>query len=270
MVTNWGSWITRFGLDGFREDTVRHAPQSFWHRFNAAMHQLSKKPFFTVGEVSYHDPAKIAPYFENAGLDSAFDFPMFETLNRVCAKGEPMTKLAARFAEDKVYKDARMVSPFLDNHDEVRFATTAGGDERKIRLGLAALITMRGIPSLTWGTEVGLLGGKDPDNRHDMPFGQAPALRAYTKQLLGLRRDHAAFRRGWQATLFADEHVIAYRRQAPGSHAVVILNNADHAVTRHIPNPGNRWVDALDGTRYGRSLEVKLAPFQARILLPRT
>ncbi|MDB5099198.1 MAG: alpha-amlyase [Cyanobacteria bacterium RYN_339] len=269
MIKGWGSWITRFGLDGFREDTVRHAPMAFWHDFNAKMHATSRTPFFTVGEVSYHDPRKIAPYLRDAGLDSAFDFPMFETLNRVCAKGESMTKLAARFAEDKAYTDARMLSPFLDNHDEVRFATTAKGDERKIRLGLAALLTMRGIPSLTWGTEVGLQGGADPENRHDMPFGQNPALRAYTKQLLGLRREHAAFRRGWQATLYADDQVIAYRRQAPGSHAVVVLNNADHAVTRHIPNPGARWVDALDGTRYGRSLDVTLAPYQARVLLPR-
>jgi alpha-amylase len=267
MVQSWGSWITRFKLDGFREDTVRHAPASFWHSFNAKMHAMAKGPFFTVGEVSYHDPAKIAPYFQNAGLDSAFDFPMFETLNRVFAKGEPMTKLAARFAEDKVYADARMLSPFLDNHDEVRFMTNAGGDERKLRVGLAALLTMRGIPSLTWGTEVGLAGGADPDNRRDMPFGQNPALRAYTRQLLQLRRQHAAFRRGSQQTAFVDEHVIAYRRQAPGSQALVVLNNGDRPLTCRLPVSG-RWHDALDGSSARPATGVRLGPYQARVYLP--
>lgn len=267
MEASWGSWITRFKLDGFREDTVRHAPASFWHHFNATMHAVAQRPFFTVGEVSYHDPAKIAPYFQNAGLDSAFDFPMFETLDRVCAQGEPMTKLAARFEEDKRYADARMLSPFLDNHDEVRFATRAGGDERKIRLGLAALLTIRGIPSLTWGTEVGLLGGKDPDNRHDMPFGQNPALRAYTRQLLHLRRQYDTFRRGSQETVFVDDHVIAYRRHAPGSTALVVLNNGTRPVTRRIP-VGGRWKDALDGSKAWPTAGVRLAPMQARVYLP--
>lgn len=64
---------------------------------------------------------------------------------------------------------------FLDNHDVPRFASElpAGTSdevvERLSALAEGALLTLPGIPQLTWGDGIGMRGGADPDNRHDMP-----------------------------------------------------------------------------------------------------
>jgi alpha-amylase len=277
----WTAWQTRTGIDGFRVDTVRHVPIAFWHRFNQAVDQAAPDRAFTVGEISYHDPAKLPPYLGEGGFDSAFDFPMLETLRDVFAKDGSFALLSARLKQDALYADPRMLSPFLDNHDEDRFLTVARGDERKLRLALACLATMRGIPSLYYGTEVGMTGGHDPDNRKDMAWGRNPALTAYVRQLFALRKATPALRRGAMAELYSDRTGYAFARGAGAQGVLVALNNADAPRTLRVPV--SRVLGWKDGTALsdrlkpqealafrvrGGTVAVTLGPRQARVLMP--
>src|SRR5207302_1388663 len=77
----------------------------------------------------------------------------------------------------------------LDNHDTGRFASEAGNlapDElqRRLRLGLLALLTLPGIPQLYTGDELGILGGNDPDNRRDMPAWCSTTPRKWARRAL--------------------------------------------------------------------------------------
>lgn len=271
MEDAWGTWVTRDHVDGFRLDTVRHVPMAFMHHFLGTMHALAKGPFYTVGEVSFHDPHRVAPYLDGAGLDASFDFPMFETLGQVFAKGGRMTLLADRLAQDKLYSDPSHLAPFLDSHDEVRFLTAAGGDEKKLRLALACLLTLRGTPCLTWGTEVGITGGADPDNRHDMPWPKAlPPLWHYTSQLVHLRRATPALAHGTQRTLAVGDHAIAYERAAGSQRAIVALNNGAVATTLTVPGAG-AWRDLLGGagaTASHGKLTLQVPAMGAVVLVP--
>ncbi|MCB0683565.1 MAG: alpha-amylase, partial [Saprospiraceae bacterium] len=60
---------------------------------------------------------------------------------------------------------------FLDNHDLSRFYSVIGEDLRKYKSGIAFLLTMRGIPSIYYGTEILMKNFKDPDGkvREDFP-----------------------------------------------------------------------------------------------------
>jgi glycosidase len=65
-------------------------------------------------------------------------------------------------------------------------------------------LTLRGIPQLYYGDEIGMPGGADPDNRHDFPGGwsgdpknafttdgrtqQQQQIFSYVQKLLRLRR----------------------------------------------------------------------------------
>jgi alpha-amylase len=268
-------WIRHTGVDGFRLDTVRHVPIPFWQHFNERMHQTQKN-FFLTGEVSYHDPKRVAPFLWQAGLDSAFDFPMFETLTDVFAKGQSMRLLHDRLLEDIEYPHPEMLSPFLDSHDEDRFLTTAGNDERKLRLALVCLLSMRGVPMIYYGTEVGMQGGHDPDNRKDMAWGQNPALHDYTRKLLHLRQELAPLRRGKTVEWLADEQVYAFSRVLGNDEVLVVLNNGNKAQTRvlHVAlgsgmRDGDRLVDRLAVhhlTVASSLIRLSLEPKQAEIL----
>jgi hypothetical protein len=64
----------------------------------------------------------------------------------------------------------------VDNHDLPRIVSLCGGDLEKTKQALSFLFAMRGIPSITWGTEVGLDGAKEPENRQSMRFVAHPLV----------------------------------------------------------------------------------------------
>ncbi|HEY9857384.1 MAG TPA: alpha-amylase family glycosyl hydrolase [Stenomitos sp.] len=272
------SWADRLDLDGFRIDALKHVPQSFWSQFTSAAHAKKGPGFLTLGEILHGDPNVVASYQRNGKFDSLFDFPLYYTLTDVFAKGGSMRKLGDRFAQDGTYPDASMLSPFLDNHDVPRFLSQAGGDLNKLRLALACVLTVRGIPMLYYGTEVGMAGAQEPDNRRDMAWGANEPLRGYVKNLLAIRKGSPALQHGRQLEMWQDEDVYAYSRQADGDEAIVVLNNDPTSQSRTIPlraesrlTDGTTLVDALTGqtvTVAGRRFGVTLAGKQARIFVP--
>ncbi|MCV5941072.1 alpha-amylase family glycosyl hydrolase, partial [Escherichia coli] len=58
----------------------------------------------------------------------------------------------------------------LDSHDTARFLTLVNGDEKKMKIALALLMTYVGAPCIYYGSEVGLEGSFDPDNRRCFPW----------------------------------------------------------------------------------------------------
>ncbi len=276
MEDEWAAWIPRADLDGFRLDTVRHVPLAFWNRFSKAIHERAGKPFFLVGEVSYHDARKLPPYMTEGGLDSLFDFQLFGTMRDVFARGKSAKLLSETLKLDALYPDAGMLAPFIDSHDEVRFITEAGGDERRLRLALAFLMGLRGIPTLYYGTEVAMPGGKDPDSRRDMAWGTNPEMLAYTQRLIALRKELMPLRRGTQTELFADDQVYAFARHLDGDEVLVVVNASDRPLTRDLAmrkgsrltegtKLANRLASDTAIVRKGR-LTLNLKPFEAKIL----
>jgi glycosidase len=66
MIEIYGSWIDRFGIDGFRIDTARHVNAELWQKFVPAMLERAKAKginnFHIFGEVATgdYDPALLA------------------------------------------------------------------------------------------------------------------------------------------------------------------------------------------------------------------
>lgn len=278
LTNTYLGWAQTLGLDGFRIDAVKHVPVSFWQSFISATHQKRGDSFLTLGEVLNGDPNYVAGYQNRAKFDSLFDFPLYYTFDEVFAKGGSMRKLGDRFAQDGAYADASMLSPFLDNHDVPRFLTRAGGDIGKLKLALACVLTIRGIPMLYYGTECAMAGGDDPDNRRDMTWGAHDDVRGYVHDVLAARRRSSALRHGRQLEMWQDDDVYAYLRQAPDSEAIVILNNDPSSQARTLPlraecrmTDGTRVIDQISGAAFTvqhHQLTVTVPGKQALILLP--
>lgn len=275
LVDTYLGWADKLDLDGFRVDALKHAPKSFWKHLNTSSHQAEGQGFMTLGEILHGDAGVVSSYQRDGKFDSLFDFPLYYTMTDVFAKGASMRRLGDRFAQDALYPDASMLSPFIDNHDVPRFLSQAGGDVAKLKLALACVLTVRGMPMLYYGTEVALAGGAEPDNRRDMTWGANEGMRQYTKKLLAARKASTALRRGRQLEMWQDDQVYAYLRHAQDDEAVVALNNDDHAQHRLVPlraesklKDGAVLVDQLTGDRVtvkGGKIQVALAAKQARI-----
>jgi glycosidase len=145
----------------------------------------------------------------------------------------------------------------LDNHDVPRFMEEFPAEmspetvHDRYKLALTTLLTLPGIPQLTYGNEVGMYGGADPDNRRMMPdwafepdldepdhsgFVHKPgAVWAHLQRLIELRRQFPALARGdyeeiWRQRDAESPNVWAFVRkmEEPDTGTIlVVLNNGD-------------------------------------------
>lgn len=284
MVDVWTRWAVRTGVDGYRVDTVKHVPKGFWSKFNTALASRTKSDFLLLGEVLNGDAGYVGAYTREGRFDTVFDFPMYFTLQDVFAHGKSMRRLGDRLRQDGAYADAELLSTFVDNHDVPRFMSSAGGDERKLRLALSFILTARGIPCIYYGTENAMAGVSEEENRADMQFGANPRLNAYVKKLTSLRRELAPLRRGRMLEMWQDDQIYAFSRLGgsarSGDEVVVALNNADQE--RRVTMPlrqesqlknGTVLLDRLGSARAtveGRNLTLVLPAKQAMVLVPQT
>jgi glycosidase len=251
LIQNAMWWIETANLDGIRLDTFPYVGRAFWHDFHAALH--SAYPHLTtVGEVFNRDP-EVTSFFAggephngiDTGLDTPFDFPVYFALRDVLTQDKPMTELATVLRQDSLYPHPERLVAFIGNHDTTRFFTEANGSVLKQKLALGLLLTLRGTPQIYSGDEIGMEGGKDPDNRHDFPGGFAGDAHdaftsagrsateqdvfAWTSGLLALRASHPALQTGLEQNLFADENGFAFVRTPDAAGC-----SADHSTERFL------------------------------------
>lgn len=278
LIGVYKDWI-KTGADGYRVDTVKHVPLSFWTTFNQALHQAGGKSFFLLGEMLHGDANTVAKYQSTGGFDSLFDYPLYYKIKEVFAYDGSMRKLGSQFALDGTYQNAMQMSPFIDNHDLPRFLHVANGNEAKLKLATAFIATIRGIPCIYMGTEVGMTGGDDPENRKDMAWNTNKTMLEYTRKLFTLRQSSAALRGGIQLEMWQDDKIYAFARKKGTDEAVVVLNNNTQTETREIPlrtestlKDGTVLEDRLNGgtvTVQNRKITVQTAGKTARVFLPR-
>jgi alpha-glucosidase len=127
----------------------------------------------------------------------------------------------------------------LCSHDTARILRILHGDKELLRLAVALLMTYPGVPCIYYGDEIGLDGGRDPDNRRTMPWDENEwdtDLRGYYQRLIDLRRTLPALIGGGFQMLHASDGLIAFQRQSPEQRLIFIgYRDSDTAQNVAIP-----------------------------------
>ncbi len=260
FVNNIVDWIEETGIDGIRMDTVKHVEKKFWYFFKSYVkgkyHNIT-----LIGEDLEYDVGKIAQYQKDHDFDTLFNFPLCNKIKESFIYNAGMTQLARPRLNDNesegildmdaYYTNANRLVNLLDNHDlSKRFMTEIldyyGHWDRWLalkifKLALSFLFTNRGIPQIYYGTEIGLEGYADPDNRRFMPwkniFGDQPGLEPlshcqeqkgiflHLKQLIKIKKENESLAWGYQFTLYSDHFVYAFMREYRGNIIVIVINN---------------------------------------------
>jgi neopullulanase len=188
FIEIYGSWIDRFGIDGFRIDTAKHVNPEFWQAFVPAMLARANAKgipnFHIFGEVATQDidPALLARWTRIAGLPANLDMAFASAVVQATSGKIGTDQLARLFEDDALYQGgeqaALQLPTFLGNHDFGRYAMFVKqlnpgiGEEElldRVMLGQAMLLTLRGVPVIYYGDEQGFVSdGNDQLAREDM------------------------------------------------------------------------------------------------------
>jgi glycosidase len=298
-------WTETFDADGVRIDAVPLMPRLATRRMALSLRtsHAPQEALFSIGEV-YTGPGaggtdSIRYFLGPDGLHGAFDFPLAWALRSAIAHdngdfGDVEATLA--YTETSLQGSGAVLGRMVDNHDMQRFLTEASGQAAadawenpapqptetapydKLRVALALVLTLPGLPVLYYGDEVGLAGGSDPDNRRVLPADAALSLSQQhvletTRRLGQLRACSAALRSGDRKAFLATKTSYGFTRAAASDAAVVLLSTASEAAQIVPPLeavPPGTYVDAFTAEPFeiGGGAPIPVAPTSFRILLP--
>jgi glycosidase len=284
-------WAEVSGLDGFRVDTFPYVARKFWANWHAGLHRIY--PYLTtIGEVFHPDPS-VTSFFAggvrrydgiDSGLSTVFDFPMFFALRDVLLEKSPVGRIADVLRHDSLYPHPEMLVPFFANHDVPRFASAEGSSPAKLKLAFGLTLTLRGIPQIYYGDEIGMPGEGDPDNRRDFPGGwigdsndaftpsgrtrEQQEIFSYVQSLLKLRREHPALRGGRLWHLASDDSSYVFLRESEEERLVVAFNNADQPREFRIPVNETPARGAADLTIIFGEAKAELGGKEIRMTMP--
>ena len=217
-------WLN-LGADGFRLDVADELPDAFIAALKKRLRQL-RPDALLMGEVWEDASNKVAydtrrRYFVDGELDSIMNYPFRKAILdfvRGYDGGEGLANTVMTIAENYPRQVLLANMNLLGTHDTPRILTALMDDfdgsreelaQRKLsaaqweegirRLKLATFLqyALPGSPSVYYGDEAGMEGGKDPFNRRTYPWGREnPALIAHFRYLGQLRKNLPAFRDG--------------------------------------------------------------------------
>ncbi|MBP6128414.1 glycoside hydrolase family 13 protein [Flavobacterium sp.] len=276
-------WIEYADLDGFRVDTYSYNDKAGIAKWTKAI--TDEYPYFNiVGEVWMHDQAQISYWQKdspiakiqnyNSYLPSVMDFTLHDVFGNVFNEDNPnwndgMIKFYENFVNDFLYDNPNNLLIFAENHDTNRFNQNYKNDVNKYKMAMTILATMRGIPQLYYGSEIGMAGDKgkgDADIRQDFPGGWASdknnafttsgrtAEQAkyfdFTAKVFNWRKSKSVIHNGKLMHYLPDNNVYVYFRYNDTESVMVVVNNSKEKQTLKL----DRFKESLASYSSGKDI----------------
>ena len=251
VVAHW----MKLGADGFRLDVADELPDEFIRLLRRRIKAINPDALL-LGEVWEDASAKIAynrrrTYFTAGELDSVMNYPFRTAIIdyvRGHDGGAALKETVMSIVENYPPEVVQCNMNLLGTHDTPRILTALVDDfngtreemsKRHLsrnqfdiaydRLLMAAFLqyTLPGSPSLYYGDEAGMEGGRDPFNRRPYPWGRENTeILDHFRHLGKLRREHPAFRLGDIRFFQAGDRHIGFTRSYAGKTYRVCCNRS--------------------------------------------
>jgi len=256
LIQNNIWWVEYSKLDAYRIDTWFFPNQKFLSKWVKSL-QLEFPNLTLYGETWVQNESVQAFFTKNnkSGINKDFNLPAItdfqlnfaieEALTKPQGWTEGVSRLYYTLAQDFLYNNAYNNVIFLDNHDKSRIFTTVGEDINKTKSAIGLLLTLRGIPSMYYGTELGFKGNAQPDGnvRQDLSGGweedrtnkftdqgrttQEKDIYKFTKTLANYRQNSSALQTGKLIHFIPENGIYVYFRYDDTKTVMIILNATD-------------------------------------------
>lgn len=223
-------WIEEFDIDAWRLDVANEIDHHFWRKFYTAVTSV-KPDFYVLGEV-WHSSQ---PWLNGDEFSGVMNYAYTQlVMDHFLKHSQTATEMIDRLTDQlMLYRDQtnQVMLNMLDSHDTARLLTQAGDNLDLAVQTLAFVFMQTGAPCIYYGTEMGMDGGNDPDDRKPMDWTQ---LGGSTWQriaaLIQTRRDHAeTLGKGITSFNITDDGLIRVDRIGE-EHLVAYFNTTGAAV----------------------------------------
>ncbi|WP_298393864.1 glycoside hydrolase family 13 protein [Flavobacterium sp.] len=258
-------WIEYADLDGFRVDTYSYNDKTAIAKWTKSI--TDEYPNFNVvGEVWMYDQAQMAYWQKdskigaiqsyNSNLPSVMDF----TLQDAIANGtfnedkqewrNGLVKVYENFNNDFLYPNINNLLVFFENHDTNRLNDLYKNDFKKYQMAVSLIATVRGIPQVYYGSEIGMAGSKnvgDGDIRRDFPGGwngdknnaftkserteEQQKFFDFTSKIFNWRKTKSVIHNGKTTHYVPENNVYVYFRYDEKEAVMVVMNNTNEKQT---------------------------------------
>jgi len=251
-------WIEYAGIDGLRLDTYPYNDPAYMADW--AVKIKAEFPRLSIfGETFVNGVANQAFFTQGNTVNRGFDTHLpgitdmavkdaiYEALNGKNGWTDGINRLYDVVAHDFLYQDPTRNCIALDNHDMSRFYSVVNEDFDKYKMGMAILLTMRGIPQMYYGTEILMKNFSNPDGlvRADFPGGWEGDKKdkfvadgrtakeneafSFVKTLANFRKNSEALQSGKLMQFVPQDDVYVYFRYTANvkGTVMVIVNNTE-------------------------------------------
>jgi glycosidase len=246
-------WM-REGTGGWRLDAAEQKSNNYWREFRTAVKGANGEGVI-IGEFWHNSAPWLAGDQWDGTMNYRFRDAVLGWLANPVRSVETMVKKLDAIREDYPPQALAVSMNLVGTHDTQRALTEAGGDKEMLKLMALLQFTWPGLPTVYYGDEAGMEGGRDPDDRRTYPWGSEDTAMVEHYRTLGkARREVSALRGGKYTNLFYDniQDVYAYARKDDGGTAVI-------ALTRH-SDPREFEVSVAGVLEDGAVLEDRLKP----------
>ncbi len=229
-------WL-RLGASGWRLDVADELPDEFIKILREEVKNV-KEDAVVIGEVWEDASNKIAyskqrEYLLGFELDSVMNYPFKDNVTEFIMgrrSAEDLDRSLMSIMENYPKEVSYSLMNLLGTHDTMRIKSLFGGydrdcGDRKLTSGLEELSVYRlkcalfiqmtyvGVPSIYYGDEIGMEGGRDPYNRAPFDWRNIDIDLLDTVKTLGeMRNNEAVLQKGFYKTLYAKDGVFVYAR----------------------------------------------------------
>lgn len=289
-------WIEQ-GADGWRLDVpFEIKDESFWRQFRAAT-KLANPDAYLVGEI----PSEAQDWLQGDMFDGVMNYQFSAALVGFFGTGYrdeamisgmmglpevPVLDANAFLERTKVlleiYPRQNVLAQLnlLDSHDMPRFLSMVSENKDVFRLATLFQMTYPGAPCIYYGNEIGMSGGRDPENRAPFPWDESKwdhDLRNAVKKYAHMRLDHPVLRTGEYVPVYGEGRTIAFLRHLGRERALVAINaggvpwDINIPVTPHLAE-GMVVEDLLGGggavVEEGHLRKATIPPWQGAVFSP--
>src|SRR5690606_7236759 len=254
-------WIKEYDIDGWRLDVSNEVSHKFLRKVRDTA-RAARPDTFIFGE----NWDSSMPWLRGDQMDSVMNYdlsiPIWQYFEDKIDQHEFKNELINYTALTPKNVMENMFNQ-LDTHDTVRMMRRLKDNAKRLKLAYLMMFASAGSPNIYYGSEIGMTGDHDPDNRRCFIWDEKEwnhDLRGFIKRLIEIRKIEPAL--STSDYHFVDESSISFIKTDGQSQLLVLMNDSDKEVTLNLDNKVHgKFVSLMTQQEIIVNSEIKLGAF---------